>query len=143
VRRHCLAETAVCLAVWQFLVLFAAGLAGLALVPVLGPALAAVPGTEFATMPWQKVAWATAGAVFLIGLSGITATGCMAQGERIGPASVMGLFDFSFLFWAPLFAWAIWGDSVEPRTAAGMVLIAVAGSLAIWSGNRAEAAPAR
>jgi drug/metabolite transporter (DMT)-like permease len=140
VRRHCLAETAVCLAVWQYLALFAAGLAGLALTPALGPLLAGVPGTEFATMPWRAIGGTTAGAVFLIGLAGITATGCMSQGYRMGPASVMGLFDFSFLFWAPLFAWLIWGDTVSLRTGLGMGLIAVAGSLAIWSGARVEVA---
>jgi drug/metabolite transporter (DMT)-like permease len=142
VRRHCLAETAICLAVWQFIVLFAAGLAGLALVPALAPMLAGVAGTEFATMSWQAVGWGTAGAVFLIGLCGITATACMAQGYRMGAASVMGLFDFSFLFWAPLFAWVIWGDTVSLRMGLGMVLIVAAGSLAIWSGARVEAAQA-
>lgn len=142
VRRHCLAETAICLAVWQFIVLFAAGLAGLALVPMLAPLLEGVPGTGFATMPWQAVRWGAAGAVFLIGLCGITSTACMAQGYRMGAASVMGLFDFSFLFWAPLFAWLIWGDTVSPRMGLGMALIVAAGSLAIWSGARGAEAKA-
>ena len=104
-RRYCMAETAVCLAVWQFLALFVAGLAGLALVPWLGPLLESVPGTGFATLAWQPVGWATAGAVFLIGLAGITATGCQARGYLSGASSIMGLFDFSFLLWAPFFAW--------------------------------------
>jgi len=77
-----------------------------------------------------------AGAVFLIGISGITSTACMAQGYKMGEASIMGLFDFSFLFWAPLFAWLLWGDTVSPRMALGMGLIVVAGGLAIWSGAR-------
>jgi drug/metabolite transporter (DMT)-like permease len=140
VRRHCLAETAICLAVWQFMVLFAAGLCGLALVPMLAASLEGVPGTEFATMPWQAFGWSMAGAIFLIGLCGITSTASMAQGYRLGPASVMGLFDFSFLVWAPLFAWMIWGDTVSARMGLGMVLIVAAGSLAIWSGARAAEA---
>jgi drug/metabolite transporter (DMT)-like permease len=141
-RRHCLAESAVCLAVWQFLALFLAGLAGLALVPWLGPLLEGVPGTGFAAMAWQPVGWATAGAVFLIGLAGIAATGCQAHGYMSGAASIMGLFDFSFLFWAPFFAWAIWGDVVSLRMAMGMGLIVTAGALAIWSGARAGEARA-
>ncbi|HSF95238.1 MAG TPA: DMT family transporter [Thermohalobaculum sp.] len=140
VRRHCAAETAVCLAVWQFLTLFAAGLAGLTLVDWLAPALEGVPGTEFATMPWQPLAWGTVGAVFLIGLCGITATGCMAQGYRMGASSIMGLFDFSFLLWAPFFAWLIWGATVAPGMGLGMFLIVVAGALAVWSGARADEA---
>ena len=139
-RRYCMAETAVCLAVWQFLALFSAGLAGLALVPWLGPLLESVPGTGFATLAWQPVGWTTAGAVFLIGLAGITATGCQARGYLSGASSIMGLFDFSFLLWAPFFAWLVWGDVVSPRMAIGMALIVVAGALAIWSGARAEEA---
>lgn len=135
-RRYCGTDTAVCLAVWQFVALAAAGIAGQALVPWLGVVLAGVPGTGFATMAWQPVNWATAGALFLIGISGISSTACMAQGYRMGQASIMGLFDFSFLFWAPLFAWLLWGDTVSPRMALGMGLIVAAGGLAIWSGAR-------
>ncbi len=62
----------------------------------------------------------------------------MAQGYKMGPASVMGLFDFSFLVWAPLFAWLVWGQILDLRTAAGMALIALAGALALWSGARVE-----
>jgi drug/metabolite transporter (DMT)-like permease len=138
VRRYCMAETAVCIAVWQFLALFAAGLVGLALSPALGPLLAKVQGAEFAAMPWRPLGLETAGAVFLIGLAGITATSCQARGYMSGASSIMGLFDFSFLIWAPLFAWLIWGDTVSSRMALGMALIIVAGSLAIWSGARAE-----
>lgn len=141
-RRYCLAESAVCLAVWQFMALFGAGLAGVALVPWLGPLLAGVPGTDFATMTWQPVAWVTVGTVLLIGLAGIIATGCMARGYQSGAASIMGMFDFSFLFWAPFFAWAIWGDVVSLRMAGGMGLIVIAGALAIWSGARAGEARA-
>ena len=140
VRRYCAAETAVCLAVWQFVVLLGAGVVGLGLVPWLAEMFGDVPGSEFATTGWRVPSWSLAGAVFLIGLAGISATGCMAQGYRMGPASVMGLFDFSFLFWAPFFAWLVWGEVLDMRTAAGMVLIMIAGALAIWSGRQMQPA---
>ena len=136
VRRYCIQETAICLAVWQFIALFLAGLVGLALLPWLGSALEGVSGTEFATLPWQPIMRPTLAAVFVIGLAGITSTACMAQGYKMGAASIMGLFDFSFLFWAPLFAWLVWGDTVSLRMAAGMGLIVVAGAMALWSGAR-------
>ena len=136
VRRYCIQETAICLAVWQFIALFLAGLVGLALLPWLGSALEGLPGTEFAALPWQPIMWPTLAAVFVIGLAGITSTACMAQGYKMGAASIMGLFDFSFLFWAPLFAWLVWGDTVSLRMAAGMGLIVVAGAMALWSGAR-------
>ena len=141
VRRYCMRETAICLAVWQFIALMLAGMVGLALVPWLGGVLEGVAGTEFATLPWRPVMWPTLAAVFVIGLSGIASTGCIAQGYKMGAASIMGLFDFSFLFWAPLFAWLIWGDTVSLRMAVGMGLIVTAGALALWSGVRAVETP--
>ena len=138
-RRYCAGESAVAMAVWMYTALFAAALVGLAAVPLLQAWLEAVPGTGFATTPWQPVALGSAGLVFLIGLGGITSTACVAQGYRMGPATVMGLFDFSFLFWAPAFAWAIFGETLSQRMALGMVLIVSAGALALWSGARTEA----
>jgi drug/metabolite transporter (DMT)-like permease len=139
-RRYCGGETAVCLAIWQFIALFLAGLVGLTLVPWLSVVLEGVPGAGFATMPWRPLGWSAAGVVFLIGMAGITATGCQARGYLSGASSIMALFDFAFLFWAPFFAWMIWGDVVSPRVGLGMGLIVIAGALAIWSAARAEEA---
>jgi drug/metabolite transporter (DMT)-like permease len=79
--------------------------------------------------------------VFLIGLAGLTAIGCMAHGYMSGASSIMALFDFAFLFWAPFFAWLVWGDLVGLRVGLGMCLIVVAGALAIWSAARSESDP--
>jgi drug/metabolite transporter (DMT)-like permease len=135
-RRHCRGESAICLAVWQFAALFLAGLAGLVLAPWFGPMLAGVEGVEFVTQPLQGVGWEMLLVLFLIGMARIIAAGCLVTGYQAGDASVMGLFDFSFLFWAPFFAWLLWGDVVSPWMAAGMGLIVIAGALAMWSGAR-------
>ena len=136
-RRYCLIESPACLAIWQYVFLMLAGLAGLVLAPWLGEVLEGVPGTGFVTQPWRPVGMATAGVVFLTGLAGIIATGCIARGYLSGTSSIMALFDFSFLLWAPFFAWLVWGDMVSLRVGAGMGLIVIAGALAIWSGERA------
>jgi len=141
-RHHCAAESALCFAVWQFVGLGLAGAVGAALVPVMAPALAGVEGATFAIQPWRGLTGWLAFQIFWIGLAGIVATGCLAEGYRAGPSSIVGLFDFSFLFWAPLFAWALWGDALAPRVGLGMALIVVAGALAIWSGARREGPPA-
>jgi drug/metabolite transporter (DMT)-like permease len=142
-RRHCRGESAICLAVWQFTALFLAGLAGLALAPWFGPMLAGVEGVEFVTQPLQRVGWEMLLVLFLIGITRIIAAGFLVTGYQAGDASIMGLFDFSFLFWAPFFAWLLWGDVVSPRMAAGMGLIAAAGVLAMWSGARWDGADGR
>ncbi|GMG85480.1 DMT family transporter [Paralimibaculum aggregatum] len=134
--RYCRAESAVALSIWLFVGLGAAGLLGIAARPWLAEALAGVPGTGFATRPWDGLDAATLGWIAVIGLGGMTASICLAQGYKMGEASLMALFDFSFLLWAPLFAWAIWGSALAPQTALGMALIVGAGALAVWSGAR-------
>lgn len=75
-------------------------------------------------------------------MAGIVATACLARGYMSGAPSIVALFDFSFLFWAPFFAWALWGETVTPRMGLGMALIVLAGALAVWSGERAAAGAA-
>jgi drug/metabolite transporter (DMT)-like permease len=141
-RRYCLGESAAALAVWQFVAFLGAGLAGLAALPWLGTALAGVEGAGFATLPWRVPGRETLGLVAFIGLAGIVATACLARGYMSGPPSIVALFDFSFLFWAPFFAWVLWAETVTPRIGLGMALILVAGALAVWSGERAAAGAA-
>lgn len=135
-RAYCASETPAALAVWQFGGLLVAGLLGLAAQPLLAGLLSATPGAEFATRPWAPPDAALLGAIFAIGVAGILATGLMAAGYRAGPSSIMGLFDFTFLLWAPFAAWALLGERITPETALGMGLLALAGILAALAGAR-------
>lgn len=141
-RRHCPQEAALSLAIWQFTGLMIAGLLGIAVQPYLSPMLSGIAGTEFATRPWTGISLETFGIVAGIGAAGMVASACLAQGYKSGESSLMALFDFSFLFWVPLFAWIIWGTPPAANVVAGMVLIVCAGALAVWSGARRGAAPA-
>jgi len=142
-RRHCRGESAICLAIWQFTALMLAGLAGLVLSPWIIPALSGIEGTEFVTQPIRATSGWILFVLFLIGIARISAAASQAVGYQSGDASVVALFDLSFLFWAPFFAWVIWGKTVSHSMAAGMVLIVIAGALAIWSDDRARAAVVR
>ncbi len=138
-RRHCLGETPSCLAIWQFAALLLAGLAGLALLPWIAPLFAGVEGAEFVTRASGDLTLPVLLILFLIGLARITAAGCQAIGYQSGDSSVLGVFDLSFLFWAPFVAWALWDEAIPLRTAAGMALIVAAGALAIWPARAARA----
>jgi drug/metabolite transporter (DMT)-like permease len=142
-RHHCLEESAICMAIWQFAALMLAGLAGLVLSPWIIPVLSGVEGTEFVTQPIRATSGWVLFVLFLIGIARISAAAFQAVGYQSGDASVVALFDLSFLFWAPFFAWMIWGKTVSLSMAAGMVLIVLAGALAIWSGDRARSAAVR
>jgi len=115
------------------------GLAGLMLSPWIIPVLSVIEGTEFVTQPIRVTSNWVLLVLFLIGIARISAAAFQAIGYQSGDASTVALFDLSFLFWAPFFAWMIWGNTVSQSMAAGMVFIVIAGALAIWSGNRARA----
>lgn len=138
-RSWCADESSICLATWQTLFFLGAGAVGLMLAPGLARLVGDVPGTGFITM--EPTAVTSRGLVLaaLIGLSGLLGGGLLATGYRLGRSSVVGLFDYSFLVWAPLFGWLIRGEGVALRTVGGMALIALAGVLAMRAGRRMEA----
>lgn len=144
-RSRCAGESSICLATWQTLFFLGGGVAGLLLAPWLGRVVGDVPGTGFITMAPAEVTPRGLALAAMIGLSGLLGGGLLATGYRLGRSSVVGLFDYSFLVWAPLFGWLIRGEGVAPRTLGGMALIALAGVLAMRAGRRIEArqAPAR
>lgn len=129
-RERCAAEDSLCLAAWQQATFLAAGLGGLALLPLLGVTLAGIEGTEFMTRGVEPVGRAVWGVLGLSALSSIVGAAFLVTGYRSGRASIVGLFDYSFLVWAPLLGWLMRGEGFGGQTAAGMGLIALAGVLA-------------
>lgn len=137
-RRFCAGETAICMSFWQFVGFILLGLAGLAALPWLGWAFGGVEGAEFVVRPWVAPDRVAILLALLIGVTGLAATTCIAVGYRSAESSFIGIFDFSFLLWAPVVSWLLWGDVLSLRTAFGMGLIVFAGVLAMWSGRRRE-----
>lgn len=138
-RRYCRQESAGSLAFWNLAVFLAAGLVGMAATPLLAAALAGVDGTAFATMPARALG--TGSVLFVLALGGAGALGLvlLARGYRGADPTFAALFDFSFLFWVPLFSWLIWGERLPPQVGLGMALIVIAGWLAISGMERAAA----
>ena len=138
-RSWCAGESSICLVTWQTVFFLGAGAVGLLVAPWLGRLVGEVPGTGFITMEPTAVTARGLGIAALIGLSGLLGGGLLATGYRLGRSSVVGLFDYSFLVWAPLFGWLIRGEALAARTVGGMALIALAGVLAMQAGRRMEA----
>lgn len=136
-RAHCRGETAAALALAQFVWLGVAGALGLVLLPMTGGTLAMLDPSGFLSRGWATPGPGLVALVVGTGVAGLIATGCLARGYQAGASSLMGLFDFSFLVWAPLVAWGLWGTAPTLGTLAGMALIVAAGALAI----RAQSAP--
>lgn len=140
-RRYCQAESAGCLSFWNMSMFLLAGALGMALTPGISGLIGGIEGTEFATMDpnWPD---RTATLILLaMGAGGAIGMACMAIGYRSAPSSYAALFDYSFLIWIPFFAWIFHGDILSLNMTAGIVLIILAGILALVSAPK-EVEPA-
>jgi drug/metabolite transporter (DMT)-like permease len=141
-RRYCRDESAGALAFWSLAVFLAAGLAGMALTPAIAGAVGHIEGTAFATMPPRLPSAEDVAFVFLLGGAGAVGLVLIVRGYRSAEPTFAALFDFSFLFWVPLFSWLLWGERLLPSAALGMALIVLAGLLAVGAAGRRAAAGA-
>ncbi|MEM6663677.1 MAG: DMT family transporter [Pseudomonadota bacterium] len=130
-RRYCRQEHPSTMAFWNLLFFFVAGVIGITVLPGLRAALAAFDGTDFLirSAGWPET-WVL-GLLFLMGLSAATGMLLLAYGYSQIDSSFAALFDFSFLLWAPLFAWLLRAEPLDLRSALGMFMILLAGILAL------------
>ena len=130
-RRYCRQEHAVTMAFWNLVLFFVVGAIGMFFVPLLKVGLAGVPGADFLVAP---AVWPPGWVLFLLVSMGAAAALGMvllAFGYTRLESTFAALFDYSFLFWAPLFAWVFRAEPLQVTTAIGMLLIMAAGALAI------------
>lgn len=133
-RRYCRDESAGALAFWQLSVFLVAGLAGIAGAPWIAAGLAGVEGVGFMTMAPVTPGSGDAALVLVLGGAGALGILLLALGYRSADPTYAALFDYSFLFWVPLFAWLIWGERLSASVGLGMALIVAAGALAVGGG---------
>ena len=138
VRRHCQQEVAPVLAFWNMAVFVLAGSAGMLLTPWLAAAIGDVEGAGFLTRPLATPSTGALGLIVLMGVLAAAGMSLLAWGYRSVDSTFAALFDYSFLFWAPLFAWIVRGQTVDAAMVAGMALIVTAGALAV-TGLRRQA----
>jgi drug/metabolite transporter (DMT)-like permease len=66
-----------------------------------------------------------------LGLSSIIGAGLLMRGYQMGANASVALFDYSYLVWAALVSTALWGQAPTMTGLAGLVLIMLAGMVAI------------
>jgi drug/metabolite transporter (DMT)-like permease len=138
-RQFCQQESAGALAFWNMTGFLVIAGAGILLTPWIAGLIGHFEGTGFATMPVQVLSWTELGIVALMGVAGATGMVFLAIGYRASPSSYAALFDFSFLFWVPLFAWLLRNETPGLSVAGGMALIVFAGWLALSDPARRDA----
>lgn len=135
-RHWCAEESAVAMAIGIFVTI---GLAGAIMLGVV----AIWPGDNFMTVPWAaptgRFLWLTlfqaAGAVIAVTL--------IAQAYRIGTPAMVAVFEYSFLIFASLWAFLLWGTATNLLAIVGIATILISGLLmALTQTRKKDAAPA-
>ena len=135
--RHCRDEDVCALLFWSIAGFLALGLAGVAVVVYLGAD--AAPGAV-GEMLFMQPSAVGAKMLFLaaaLGVSSIIGAGLLMRGYQMGKNASVALFDYSYLVWAALVSTALWGQAPTMTGLAGLVLIMLAGVVAIAPKRRA------
>jgi drug/metabolite transporter (DMT)-like permease len=130
-RSHCRGESPTLLSLWLNLAFIAVGALGIGVLSLWSPAAETVALNPFLLGPWTPLeleGWRTMAilaAAILVGSVGA------AVAYQQGPASIVAIFDFSYLPFAILWGHLLFDDLPSPTVAGGMLLIVVAGTLAV------------
>ena len=90
---------------------------------------APAPDLAYLLGPWTALTGETWMAAAILSLAIIIGSAGAAIAYQIGPASVVGVFDYSYLVFAALWGLLFFGESPDGLTALGMALIFSAGAL--------------
>ena len=93
-------------------------------------------------LPW---AWAPPdladfGLMALTGLLGGAVQYCGTRAYTLGPAAVIGPFNYSAILWATLFGWLIWGDLPDHWVIAGAAVVIASGLFIVFRETRRQKA---
>ncbi|WP_431268120.1 DMT family transporter [Dankookia sp. P2] len=78
---------------------------------------------------WSRPAAGELALLLLLGLVATLGHMGVTRALKLAPASVVVPYQYSFLLWAAVFGWLVWGDIPGPEMLAGAALIAGAGVL--------------
>jgi drug/metabolite transporter (DMT)-like permease len=133
-RHWCSDESAIALAIGIFVTIGAAGLIMLAVVTIW-------PGDTFITAPWTapsaRFLWLT----LFQAVGAVIAVTLIAQAYRIGNPAVVAVFEYSFLIFASLWAFLLWGTATNPLAWAGIAVILLSGIVMALSQKEKANAP--
>ncbi|MDO6466927.1 DMT family transporter [Neptunomonas phycophila] len=91
--------------------------------------LAAVPAAIVWVMPnWQQFIW-----LLVLAMTSTAAQLMLSKGYAYAPAGQLGPFTYGSILFATLFGWWIWDESVAIHTWLGVILIVIAGFIAMQS----------
>ena len=133
-REWCAEEPVGALLVGFFGGLAIASLAALALLAAAPPPDAWRQAAPFLTEGWRAPSAAMLGWILAQAAGSLAAVGLIARGYQAGDTGPLAVFEYVFLLTANFWAWALWGDGLEPVDFLGIAMIVASGALIAGAG---------
>jgi len=99
------------------------------------------PSLAFLTRGWVTPSGTDLALMAACGLIAAVGLTLLTHAYRIAPSSAVAPFEYSFMFWAVLWGWLVWGDLPDPVGWLGIAVIIGAGLVVIRSPQNEKAAP--
>lgn len=99
------------------------------------------PSLAFLTRGWVTPSGTDLALMAACGLIAAVGLTLLTHAYRIAPSSAVAPFEYSFMFWAVLWGWLVWGDLPDPVGWLGIGVIIGAGLVVIRSPQNGKAAP--
>lgn len=124
-RMWCAHEGVIALSAGFFGMLAVFGAIGLMILPAGGP-----EGFDgFVQRGWVPLTGAMWFWIAVQAAGSIVGIGLISQGYLLGEAGYVAVFEYSLLVFASFWAWVLWGQTVDPLSFVGMIMIAGAGAV--------------
>ena len=138
-RKLCREESPLTLACGVAIGFMAVGCIGLALLPP--PENAGPMGTAWPYLltGWHELKTTTLLAVAACSIMNLSANICLARAYQTAESSWLAPYDYSYLVFATVWGYVIWGTVPDPLTVLGMFIIAAAGIFVATRGDHASA----
>jgi drug/metabolite transporter (DMT)-like permease len=139
-REWCARESTLSVTVAFFAAMGLAGLALSALLSLVPPAPELFQRAPFLLQGWAAAPpafWFWAGVQAVLALVGVS---LLNRGYQLADAGAVSVFEYFYLISAGFWGWVLWGQTLDARSAAGIVLIVVAGVIIALRSRRDHAA---
>ena len=126
-RRRCGAEDTLSLLAGNFLMLGAAGLAGLVAFHGQDGGYLANGWVAMTPALWASIALQAAGALIGVYL--------LIRAYQLSAPAIVGTLEYALMIFGPAYAWAVFGEALGPIAILGLCVITASAVLIIWRGR--------
>lgn len=124
-RAACEGESTLVLTIGAFVAMISLGLIGLAVLALV-PGLA---GENFLSRPYAPPGLRSLGFMAVQAAGALAGNWLLIRAYQLGEASHVAIFEYALMVFAGVWAYLLWGETVNPLALAGMALIMLSGAV--------------